>query len=161
MNFRIFLPLAVAPALVAAAPTPGDLALVQAHLTATRTLTAAFTQTDRRGQVLSGQLTLKQPGKIRFQYADGVPLLIVSDGKNLHFLDYQVGQDSKWPIANSPLAVFLDPGRNIARYTKLMPPGDPRIVSVQAWDKTRPEYGRINLVFTRKTGSPGGLQLSG
>lgn len=161
MSLRI-LPLALAaPVLVAAAPVEGDLAAVQSHLVATRALTADFTQADRQGQVLSGVLTMKQPGKIRFQYGNNVPMLIVSDGKTLHFLDYQVGQDSKWPIANSPLAVFLDPARNVARYTKLIPSADPRIVSVQAWDKKRPEYGRINLIFARDAASPGGLKLTG
>lgn len=150
-----------APALVAAAPLEGDLAAVQAHLVATRALTADFTQTDRQGQVLGGTLTMKQPGKIRFQYGNNVPMLIVADGKTLNFIDYQVKQVSKWPIANSPLAVFLDPARNVARFTKLMDSGDPRIVSVQAWDKRRPEYGRINLIFARDGGSPGGLKLTG
>lgn len=155
-------PLALAvPALVAAAPVTGDLAAVQAHLVGTRALTADFTQTDRKGQVMSGQLTMKQPGKIRFQYANGVPMLIVADGKALHFIDYQVKQVQKWPIANSPLAVFLDPARNIQRYTKLVPSGDPRVVSVEAWDKKRPEYGRITLVFARDGAAPGGLKLTG
>jgi len=161
MTFRI-IPLALAaPLLVAAAPLGADLAAVQAHLIATQTLTADFLQTDRQGQVLGGKLTLKQPGKIRFQYGNSVPMLIVADGKTLNFIDYQVKQVSKWPIANSPLAVFLDPARNVARYTKLMPSTDPRIVSVQAWDKRRPEYGRINLVFARDSAAPGGLTLTG
>lgn len=150
-----------APALIAAAPVEGDLALVQAHLVATRTLTADFSQTDRQGQVTGGALTMKQPGKIRFQYGNGVPMLIVADGKTLNFVDYQVKQVSKWPIANSPLAVFLDPARNVARYTKLMPSADPRVVSVQAWDRRRPEYGRINLIFARDGAAPGGLKLTG
>lgn len=150
-----------ASALIAAAPLNGDLATVQTHLSSTRALTASFTQTDRQGQVLSGTLTLKQPGKIRFQYAAGVPLLIVADGKELRFIDYAVKQVSKWPIANSPLAVFLDPARNVARYARLMPSADPRIVSVQAWDRKRPEYGRINLVFARDGSGPGGLMLTG
>ena len=161
MNFRLISLALAAPALVAAAPVTGDLATVQAHLSSTRALTASFTQTDRQGQVLSGTLTLKQPGKIRFQYAAGVPLLIVADGRELRFIDYAVKQVSKWPIANSPLAVFLDPFRNMARYTRLMPSADPRIVSVQAWDKQRPEYGRINLVFARDGSAPGGLLLTG
>ena len=161
MNFRFPAIALAAPVVIAAAPVSGDLAAVQAHLVGAATMTADFTQTDRQGQVLAGTLTMKQPGKIRFDYGRGVPMLIVADGKDLRFIDYQVKQVSKWPIANSPLAVFLDPGRNIARYTRLMPTADPRIVSVQAWDKKRPEYGRINLVFTRDGRSPGGLTLTG
>ena len=38
-------------------------------------------------------MQLKRPGKVRFQYGSG-DLLIVADGRNLYFLDYQVGQKS-------------------------------------------------------------------
>ena len=39
-------------------------------------MTADFSQTDRNGKVLTGKLTLKQPGRVRFQYGQGVPILI-------------------------------------------------------------------------------------
>jgi outer membrane lipoprotein-sorting protein len=52
-----FLPLApVVLAVAPAAAQTGDLAAVQAHLRALTTLTADFTQTDRNGRVLTGQL---------------------------------------------------------------------------------------------------------
>src|SRR3546814_1818425 len=66
-------------------------------------MTADFTQTDRNGRTLSGKLTLKQPGKIRFEYQKNVPLLIVGDGKSLTMIDYEVSQVQRWPIRNSPL----------------------------------------------------------
>ena len=90
-----------------------------------------------------------------------MPILIVADGKTLNFVDYSVKQVSKWPIASSPLAVLLDPRRDLTRYAKLIASGDPRIVSVLAYDRKRPEYGRINLVFARDGGAPGGLRLTG
>ena len=72
---------------VIAAPATGDLAAVAGHLRAAQTMTASFSQTDRQGKVLGGTLTLKQPGQIRFQYEQGVPILIVADGKALNFID--------------------------------------------------------------------------
>ncbi|MFN5822052.1 MAG: outer membrane lipoprotein carrier protein LolA [Novosphingobium sp.] len=41
---------------------------------------ADFVQADANGQRVKGVLTLKRPGRIRFQYEKGVPMLIVSDG---------------------------------------------------------------------------------
>ncbi|MCW5648010.1 MAG: outer-membrane lipoprotein carrier protein LolA, partial [Sphingopyxis sp.] len=52
----------------ATAQSSSTLASVQSHLKLTSSMTADFVQTDRNGQRLSGQLTLKRPGKIRFQY---------------------------------------------------------------------------------------------
>jgi outer membrane lipoprotein-sorting protein len=75
----------MAPAPLAAqnAPAPAPANDVDRAVDALRAITtmrANFVQTDRSGQSLSGVMTMKRPGKIRFQYERGVPLLIVSDG---------------------------------------------------------------------------------
>lgn len=159
------LPLAVAapllsPAIAQTAPT-GDLARVQTHLTAMQTLLADFRQTDRNNQVLSGQLTIKQPGRIRFQYQRGVPLLIVADGRSLTMIDYEVRQVQRWPIRNSPMAVLIDPQANLMRYGQLIPSADANTISVEVRDPRRPEYGMITMVFQRDSTAPGGLELYG
>jgi outer membrane lipoprotein-sorting protein len=152
---------------VAAVPSPiaaqatGDLAAVQKHLQSLETMTANFSQADRNGKVLTGVLSLKKPGKLRFQYETGVPILIVAEGGALTFIDYSVNQVQRWPIKNSPLSILLDPERDITRYAKLVPGYDPRIVSVDAKDPKHPEYGRITLVFVRSAGAPGGMMLQG
>ena len=149
----------IAPAPVLAQATP--LAQVSAHLKAVNTMTAAFTQTGRNGQPLDGQLTLKRPGKIRFQYGPGVPMLIVADGKSLTMVDYQVKQVSRWPIGNSPLSVLLDPNKNLAKIAKVLPSGDDRVVLLQARDPSRPEFGTITLAFAKVSSAPAGLMLTG
>jgi len=149
--------LAAAPALAA----PADLQLVQAHLRAVETMTADFSQTDRAGHTLNGVLTLKKPGKIRFQYEKGVPILVVGDGKSLWFLDYQVGQKQRWPIDDAPLGVLLDPSKDATRFAKVIPGARDDVIQVEAADPKHPEYGRITLVFRRASGAPGGLQLAG
>lgn len=149
-----------APALVSAAPV-GDLSSVQKHLQSVESMTASFTQTDRGGKVLTGVLTLKKPGKIRFQYEKGVPILIVGDGKSLWFLDYSVGQKQRWPIGGSPLGILLDPSRDMRGIASVVPTGNPETVAVDAADPKHPEYGRISLVFVRNATAPGGLMLQG
>ncbi|ASY43982.1 MAG: LolA family protein [Pseudomonadota bacterium] len=166
---RISLALAAAPVLLAvplAAPLlaqqdQSELNRVNAYIRAVTSMTADFSQTDRNGQTLTGQLTLKQPGKIRFQYQKGVPLLIVGDGKALTMIDYEVRQVQRWPIGNSPLGALLDPNKDLSKYGKVVPTGDPSILSVEARDPKRPEYGTITMIFRRDAASPAGLQLYG
>ena len=146
-----------APVLAQAA---SPLAQVSAHLKAVDTMTANFTQSGRNGQTLDGKLTLKRPGKIRFQYGPGVPMLIVADGKSLTMVDYQVKQVSRWPIGNSPLSVLLDPNKNLAKVAKLLP-SDDRVVLLQARDPSRPEFGTITLAFAKVASAPAGLMLTG
>jgi outer membrane lipoprotein-sorting protein len=161
--------LALAPVAAAAltfgapaiAQSSGTLAAVQSHLKATTSMTADFTQTDRNGQRLSGQLTLKRPGKIRFQYQKGVPLLIVGDGSSLTMIDYEVKQVQRWPVKNSPLGALLDPDRDLTKYAKVMPTASNDVISVEVKDPKRPEYGTITMVFMRDGSAPAGLRLRG
>ncbi|URW75295.1 outer membrane lipoprotein carrier protein LolA [Sphingomonas donggukensis] len=165
--FAAMLALAAAPvlgqsAIAQSAPTPASqLAQVQRHLAGVSSMTASFTQTDRAGKVLTGTLTLKKPGKVRFQYEKGVPLLAVADGNSLYFIDYSVRQVSRWPIGQSPMRVLLDPSKDISGIATLVPTANPDVVSVEVRDPKHPEYGRITLIFARDASGPAGLQMQG
>ena len=149
----------IAPVSVAAqAPSP-DIDRAVAALRAITTLKANFVQTDRSGQNISGVLTMKRPGKIRFQYQKGIPLLIVGDGRALTMIDYEVRQVQRWPIGNSPLGALLDPKKDVARFAKLLPTPDRNVISLQVRDPKHPEYGAITMIFVRNGAAPGGLQL--
>lgn len=169
--FRSIAGAAVSAALVVSAPAaliaptvaqaqPGDLAQAVAALRGISTMRANFEQIDRAGKRLTGVMTLKRPGRIRFQYEKGVPFLIVSDGRALTFVDYGVRQVQRWPITNSPLGALLDPKRDVMKFGKLQPVRNPNIVAVEVRDKAHPEYGVITMVFIRKASAPGGLELS-
>ncbi|WP_246544213.1 LolA family protein [Novosphingobium profundi] len=155
---------ATLPALSASAATgTSDAAKLDQAVKALRaisTLKADFVQRDRNGSEVTGELTLKRPGKIRFQYAKNVPMLIVGDGKALTMIDYEVNQVQRWPIKNSPLGALLDPNRDVARYGTVRETGNPNVISIEVRDTSHPEYGIITLIFTRKASAPGGLELS-
>ena len=147
-----------APPAVSAAE--GDLDRAVAALRGISTMTADFTQTDRNGATIPGKLYLKRPGKIRFEYAPSAKMLVVSNGKSLYLVDYEVKQVQRWPIGNSPLGALLDPNRDVKAYGKLVPTENPNVVSVEVRDRKRPEYGMITLIFIRDASAPGGLRLT-
>lgn len=124
------------------------------------TMRADFTQTDRAGTTLSGELTLKNPGRIRFEYSNNVNMLVVSDGRALTLVDYDVNQVERWPISNSPLGALLDPNRDVRRFGTLKPTSSSNVISIEVRDPNRPEFGIITLIFTEKAGAPGGLELA-
>ena len=74
-----------------------------------------------------GTMTLKRPGKIRFDYGEDSELLVVSNGRSLYMIDYEVNQVERWPIRNSPLGALLDPDRDVSQYGTLIPTGSPSI----------------------------------
>ena len=139
----------------------GELQKAVAALRGIGTLRADFVQTSNSGQRVAGVLTMKRPGRIRFQYAPGVPMLIICDGRALTVVDLEVNQLQRWPIGNSPLGALLDPTRDVARFGTVQPTLDPEVVSIEVRDRSHPEYGQMSLVFQRKPAAPGGLQLMG
>jgi outer membrane lipoprotein-sorting protein len=159
-----FSALFLAAPLVFAAPAPAQaqtgLAQVQSHLRAVQTMTAGFTQTDARGRSLRGTLTIKRPGRIRFDYGRAANMLIVGDGRALTFLDYSVNQQQRWPINDSPLSVLLNPNQDLARFARVIQ-DDPRTLLLQARDPRRREFGTITIRFAKAPGAPGGLILQG
>jgi outer membrane lipoprotein-sorting protein len=148
--------IAAAPAL-AAAPSP-DLARLKEHLSAVQTMTANFTQTDAKGQVSTGTLQMKRPGRIRFEYRGG-DVLLVADGKRLTFLDYSVGQKSSWPLSRTPLGPLLSGSADFNGKAEILPSVDSRVVVARA--KNASQYGQLTLAFLRTPSAPGGLELYG
>lgn len=143
-----------------AAQNVGGLDQAVAALRGITTMRADFTQTDRNGQSVNGKLTLKRPGRIRFEYDRNVNMLVVSNGSRLTLVDYDVSQVQSWPIGNSPLGALLDPNRDVKRYGRLIPTTNPNVLSIEVKDAGKPEYGTFTMIFVRKAGAPGGLELA-
>ena len=152
---------AIAVAAPAIAASSADLKAVESHLSQTQTMVAQFVQTDGRGRQLSGTLSLKRPGRIRFEYGKAANMLLVGNGKTLSFIDYEVGQKSSWPIAKSPLSVLLSANPDLGRIARIVPSSDARVVVVRARDARRPEFGTLILAFQKAPGAPAGLRLEG
>jgi outer membrane lipoprotein-sorting protein len=159
---------ALAVAVPAALAMPAAPAVAQADrldevvgaLRGISTMKADFTQTDRNGQNLRGALTLKRPGRIRFEYERSANMLVVANGSRLTLVDYDVNQVQSWPISNSPLGALLDPRRDVKRFGRMMPTANPNVVSIEVKDPKKPEYGIITLIFVRDGAAPGGLELT-
>ena len=153
--------LAVPAALVVpAAPVAAQadqLDQVVAALRAISTMRADFTQTDRNGQVVRGVMTLKAP-RVRFEYEPSAKMVVVSNGRSLTLVDYEVNQVQRWPIGNSPLGALLDPKKDVKRYGRLLPTSNPNVLSIEVRD---PRNGvTITLIFVRNASAPGGLELT-
>jgi outer membrane lipoprotein-sorting protein len=148
----------LAPPAPVVAQAASPLAQVTAHLRAVNTMVASFRQTDRKGRTLTGTMILKRPGKLRFQYQKGVPMLIVADGRKLNMIDYETGRVDNWPIGRSPLGVILNPNPDLSKVAKVIR-NDAQTLLVQVRD--RPEFGTVTLGFAKVSSAPAGLLLQG
>jgi len=158
---RALAPVAVLALAAPATAQTADVAKVEAHLSAVQSMTANFTQTDARGRSLRGEMQLKRPGRVRFEYGSGANMLMVANGSTLSFIDYEVGQKSSWALNKTPLGMLLAAKPDIGRIARVVPSNDPRVLVVRARDARRPEFGTLILAFVKSPSAPMGLLLEG
>jgi outer membrane lipoprotein-sorting protein len=132
--------------------TPADAALVQratAYLQHLTTAKGRFTQTNPRGQTVTGTFVLQRPGKARFDYDPPSGVTIASDGHRVAVLDRRLKTIQAVPLGFTPLGLFLAKDirldRGVTVVKVMRSPGDFTVVARDARKKTQ---GQIALDFT-------------
>ncbi|MFC7047693.1 LolA family protein [Emcibacter nanhaiensis] len=137
-----------APTLVTGEDREKVIARIEESLNKIKSLKAQFIQRAPDGTTSEGTVFLERPGKLRFDYEDDLPFLIVSDGNMLSFIDYEVDQITRWPIGKTPLGILVDDTVSLSGKVEV-----PEIIrfagllKVPVIDKEREEQGYITLIF--------------
>ena len=99
---------------------PADLARVDAAMNSTTSFSGRFAQYAADGSFAQGQVYIKRPGKLRFEYDAPNPLLIVSDGVTLTQQDKALETIDRVPLSATPLNFFLREDVNLANDTEVI-----------------------------------------
>ncbi len=99
---------AVEPGALSAADRTAILEQAAASLANTQTAKGRFTQVAPDFTVTTGDFALRRPGRMRFEYDDPTPLLIISDGATVAIEDRDLETVDRVPLASTPLGLVLD-----------------------------------------------------
>ena len=149
MITRALIALTLLFALPASAQDARELARISAYLNAIDTLTGSFVQVDPDGVLSEGQFYMKRPGRIRFEYNEPNPALVVADGFWVGVVDKRYDSVDRYPLSDTPLNLILKENVNLAEEGAVT--GIERRegqMRVTATDPSHPERGSIILVFT-------------
>ena len=96
-------------ALLAAAEAERAAAIARADawFAALDTMQARFMQFSPDGAEQSGDLALDRPGRVRFDYDDPSPILMVADGATVALADFQLETIDRVPLSATPLRYVL------------------------------------------------------
>lgn len=140
------------PAFTHPQTVPQDLAAVDAGLNNTASFSGRFAQYGADGSYATGTVHLQRPGKVRFEYDDPNPLLIVSDGVTLVQHDKALETFDRVPLSATPLNYFLKENVNLANDTEVVSfqklPGQWRVT---ARDGSGQLDGAITMAFDPAT----------
>ncbi len=76
-------------------------------LAGVKTARGNFEQYAPDGSFSTGQFAMSRPGKVRFDYDDPVPLVLVSDGTTVALQDSELETTDRVPLASTPLSMLL------------------------------------------------------
>jgi len=123
---------------------------ISAYMNGLQTATGGFTQINGDGTLSTGQIFIKRPGRIRFEYNAPDNSLVMSGGGQVAIFDPRsnTGPD-RYPLNQTPLKIILE--RNVDFGRARMVTGhtsDGTTTTVTAQDPDNPQYGNIQMVFT-------------
>lgn len=143
---------ALALTLYAGAATAQQLTLgqVSAYLNQLQTAQGGFTQINADGTLSTGQIYIKRPGRIRFEYNAPSNALVMAGGGQLAVFDARSNTGpERYPLNQTPLSIILQENVDLGRermVTNVVSDGTTTTVTAQ--DPDNPNYGSIQMVFT-------------
>lgn len=81
---------------------------VSQAMTDVKTARGKFEQLAPDYSVSTGSFALSRPGKVRFDYDDPTPILIVSNGATVAMQDSELETTDRVPLSSTPLSLLLD-----------------------------------------------------
>jgi len=148
----IYIIFAAALALYAGAVSaqPLTLAQISGYLNQLETAQGGFTQINQDGTLSTGQIYIKRPGRIRFEYNPPAESMVIAGGGQVAVFDPRsnTGPD-QYPLSRTPLSIILAQDVDLERarmVTNVV--SDEVSTTVTAQDPDNPDYGSIQMVFT-------------
>ena len=124
---------------------------IEVYLNSIKSLRADFLQVSSNGNMATGKLYMARPGKIRFEYDPPSPILLLSDGYFLRYVDKDLEQVTHLWLDNTPIGFLLDEDIKLSEsitVTKFSQNANVLIISLKNSEK--PERGAISLIFSDK-----------
>jgi outer membrane lipoprotein-sorting protein len=118
------------------------------YINSFQTMQGRFTQTSPKGAVTTGKVMIDKPGKMRFEYDNPSPLLIVADGRWLTITNKKKDRGDQFPLNATPLRLVVAPQVNLLAETHVL--GFEQadgLVSIALQDKKSKIGGYITLVY--------------
>lgn len=121
----------------------------EASLAASQTAKGGFEQLNADGTFVTGEFALRRPGRVRFDYTDPSPILIVSDGTTVAMQDTDLETVDRIPLGSTPLGLILDDDLDFSDDTIeiINVSEEIGLVSVTVRDATGEVGGELTLLF--------------
>ena len=144
----------MAPSVALAVPTAEDqaqIARVEAYLDTIKSLQADFLQIDFAGGIAEGEVFMRKPGRMRFEYKPPAQILVVADGFWLVFHDKELKETTRLPLSATPVSILLQENVKLnGDVTVTKVDHEANTLRLTIVDTDNPDEGNIVLIFSDK-----------
>jgi outer membrane lipoprotein-sorting protein len=122
---------------------------LQDYLSGLSSIVSDFTQVAPDVTLTGGKFFLQRPGKMRWQYNQPTPILMVSNGSELVYYDYELEQVSHIPM-DSTMIGFLaqDKIRFDNKVGIISLSHTPGVIRIEVSQRKKPDDGQLLLEFS-------------
>lgn len=125
-----------------------DLDRISAYLNTIKSAEGGFTQISHMGDIVQGKISIQKPGKVRFDYEQPSPTLVVCDGSTIYVQNRTLKTVDRYPLAGTPLELILRENVNLkGNQAILNVRRDGDSLMVEARSSTKRRKANITLVF--------------
>jgi outer membrane lipoprotein-sorting protein len=149
----------LAPLAIACADTPpqpaalsaadqADLQRISAYLNSIGTMTARFHQYSANGGAASGWLWMERPGRMRFQYDQPSPILLLADRFYVYYVDTQLAEVSEVGLKSTPAWFLLRAPISFSDLVVTRFERSDNLLRITVVDPAAPDNGSLTMVFS-------------
>lgn len=126
------------------------LSAISDYFNAMSSAKSPFTQVNADGTLSTGEILIRRPGRIRFEYNPPDASLVMAGKGQVAVFDPKSNQlPDRFPLTRTPLYLILAKTVNLSQANMVVGhTSDGTSTTVTAQDPKNPEYGNIQLVFT-------------
>ena len=137
-----------ADAVELSAEDQADVQRIEDYLNSIGSMKARFLQVDAAGGNVQGTLFILRPGRLRFEYDEPSPILIVADGTWVHYHDKELDQTSRALISDTTVEFFtrsdlkLSGDITVREFTR-----EDGLLNITIVDTDDPDEGSVTFTF--------------
>ncbi|WP_284347773.1 LolA family protein [Sneathiella chinensis] len=125
-----------------------QIARVEAYLNDIQSMKARFLQINAEGMIAQGDVYLRRPGRMRFEYEPPAQILVVADGTWLVMHDKELNETTRLPLRSTPLSVLLEETVSFKGAVQVISvERDAGTLRLNVINTKEPDEGGITLVF--------------
>jgi outer membrane lipoprotein-sorting protein len=123
-------------------------AKLNAYINSFQSMQGRFVQISPRGQQTTGKVMISKPGKMRFEYDNPSPLLIVADGTWLTITTKKMDRGDQFPLSATPLRLVVSNKIDLLAETNVLGFEQVEgITSIALQDRKSKVGGYITLIY--------------